>query len=624
MTSRLSQFASRFGRPSLADWIFAFLLGLILIAGRNQLFNDPGTAWHYQLGHEILKTRSIPTHDTFTFTRQGAHWINQYWAFDAAFAALVDQFGWTAALLAASVLIAWIYSSLAKGLIDDGRLPLSAVAATILAVMVGSVHFLVRPHLLTIAFVLVTARLCLKQHERGGWRIFWVPVLVAVWANLHGGFLAAPLIVVTAALGHAISGELDRGRRENLAKFAAAALLCIATPLANPQGLELYRHVFHLLLTSGLTPLIQEYQPIPFGKPESRAMEWIILLMVSLPIFRAGRMNRYEWVQTIVWLHLSLATIRHAPLFGIIAAPGLARMFDEAFSREPNEANSAAEKATAWPWAGVALVAAAIVGGWSFGGFDRRVWPLDALPTLREMSVSKPLFHEQDWGGLLECKTNPFLTAGQNDETKPNRRTYLDDRFELFGKSFMLEYIKAIEGEPEWETVRDRETIKLVWVRPDRGLARRLERDPEWRVAYRDAISVLFERMESSRFKGRTPVVTSRAAGDPDPAFGHLLTGGEDMPRSLHSIDLCLGSLPSSLEFAKIVVGGFAPLRIDQSEVGCVPLGDLGIDLIDRDPPDVPEQTSAVAIGVTKVERPRRRVSKLGLEFGQMFSVNGF
>ena len=488
MKSLFSAVALRLGRPSLGDWIFGFLLTLLLVVGRHQLFNDPGTFWHYRLGHGILAAGTLPTDDTFTFTRQGSDWINQYWAFDAAFAWVVDHFGWTSSLLAASILIAWIYSSLAMSLIADGRLPLSAIAATILAVMVGALHFLVRPHLVTIAFVLVTSRLCQKQHERGGWPIFWVPVLVAVWANLHGGFLAAPLIVITAGFGHAISGTLDAARRGNLTKFAGAAGLTLIAPLANPYGLDLYRHVFHLLFTSGLTPLIQEYQPIPFGKPESRAMEWIILAMISLPIFRAGRMSRYEWVQTIVWLHLSLATIRHAPLFGIIAAPGLARMFDGAFSREPNEANSAAvvETLTVWPWIGVSALLLAILAGWSFGGFDRKVWPIDAIEALNSVPRSRPLFHEQDWGGLIEC------------QTKPRRLTYIDDRFELFGKDFLLEYIKAIEGEPEWETLRDREQIGLVWVRPDRGLARRLERDPGWRAVHRDGISVLFERRGST------------------------------------------------------------------------------------------------------------------------------
>ena len=39
----------------------------------------------------------------------------------------------------------------------------------------------------------------------------WVPLLTAILANLHGGFLAVPGIVATAAFAHAVSGPLGRG-----------------------------------------------------------------------------------------------------------------------------------------------------------------------------------------------------------------------------------------------------------------------------------------------------------------------------------------------------------------------------------------------------------------------------
>ena len=50
------------------------------------------------------------------------------------------------------------------------------------------------------------------------------------------------------------------------------------------------------------------------------------------------------------------------------------------------------------------------------------------------------------------------------------RRSYLDDRFELFGKEAILEYIDVLTGGPVWDTVRDRDKIEMVWLRPDRGL----------------------------------------------------------------------------------------------------------------------------------------------------------
>ena len=76
----------------------------------------------------------------------------------------------------------------------------------------------------------------------------------------------------------------------------------------------------------------------------------------------------------------------------------------------------------------------------------------------------------------------------------PRRRTFLDDRFELFGKQAIVEYLEALQGGPGWDVLDTRERFALVWIRPECGLARRLSNDPRWHQLHRDKVSVLFER----------------------------------------------------------------------------------------------------------------------------------
>jgi hypothetical protein len=88
-------------------------------------------------------------------------------------------------------------------------------------------------------------------------------------------------------------------------------------------------------------------------------------------------------------------------------------------------------------------------------------------------------------------------------ECQPVRRTYLDDRFELFGKEAILEYVEVLAGGPTWDIVRDRDRIEMVWVRPERGLAKRLMHDPRWDVVFRDKVSILFKAGDTRRFDER-------------------------------------------------------------------------------------------------------------------------
>jgi hypothetical protein len=55
------------------------------------------------------------------------------------------------------------------------------------------------------------------------------------------------------------------------------------------------------------------------------------------------------------------------------------------------------------------------------GGFSPKTWPLEAFPVPDRQPVAAPLFHEQDWGGMIES------------ECRPIRRTDHDDCFEQFG-----------------------------------------------------------------------------------------------------------------------------------------------------------------------------------------------
>jgi len=473
---------SRRFAPGVPDVVFGLVLVSVLIGGRFRLLNDPGTPWHLRLGREIVRSGAVPRVDTLTYTRAGQPWVDQSWLFDAALARVVDFGGWSAAALVAAVGLAAIYGALARGLLRDGRAPLVALGVAVLAASVGSIHFLIRPHLVTLGLVLSTLRLCQAQHERGGYRVFGVPALTVLWANVHGGFLAGPVIVFTSALGHAVSGRWDAARRREVGVFVAAGVLCLAATLVNPYGFGLYVHVGRLLVSSGVTELIDEYQPIPFGRYDARAVECVVLGLVALPALTAARMTRYELAHALVWLHLSLASVRHAPLFALAVAPGLARLAEGVIPRQEEEDSPGRPGWSVWPVAAALGLGVAVASGATLGGFDPEHWPFSALPALNRVVPDVPVFQEQDWGGLIES------------ECRPPRLAFIDDRFELHGKEAVLQYLNAIEGGPDWDAVRDRERIGLVWVRPGRGLARRLAGDTSWRLLYSDAVSVLYVR----------------------------------------------------------------------------------------------------------------------------------
>ena len=190
MNAKLTRLARYLPGPS--DAVFGFVMGLLLIGGRHGLLNDPGTPWHLRLGREILASGCVPRSDTLTFTRNGAPWVDQSWAFDVLLALLVDRWGWSAAIAAGRARPGMALSSHGTRPDPDGISPVIAVMVSIFAVCIGAIHFLLRPHLFTFGFVYLTLRACQAQHLRGGWSVLKVAIYTAVLANLHGGFVALP------------------------------------------------------------------------------------------------------------------------------------------------------------------------------------------------------------------------------------------------------------------------------------------------------------------------------------------------------------------------------------------------------------------------------------------------
>src|SRR4051812_14639496 len=146
--------------PGVPDLVFGVVLATGLIGGRTGFLNDPGTFWHLRLGREIVRTGCVPRADGLTYSRAGMPWVDQSWAFDASLALLVDRWGWSSAVAATALALAWTYWALARWLLRDGTTPLVALVVAILAAGIGAIHFLARPHLFTIGFVLITLRAC--------------------------------------------------------------------------------------------------------------------------------------------------------------------------------------------------------------------------------------------------------------------------------------------------------------------------------------------------------------------------------------------------------------------------------------------------------------------------------
>ena len=188
----------RFGAVPAWVWFGLCVYAIVLIHG-TALLNDSDTYWHIDIGRWVLDHLALPRVDTYSFTRAGEPWISTSWLAQVLFAASFELAGWAGLIVVSAASIAATFALLAYVL--SRRIPsISAIAVAFAALMISAGHILARPYVLAWPLMLAWALGLASASERREAPSFWLLPLIALWANLHGGFVFGLVLVGAFAL----------------------------------------------------------------------------------------------------------------------------------------------------------------------------------------------------------------------------------------------------------------------------------------------------------------------------------------------------------------------------------------------------------------------------------------
>jgi hypothetical protein len=75
---------------------------------------------------------------------------------------------------------------------------------------------------------------------------------------------------------------------------------------------------------------------------------------------------------------------------------------------------------------------------------------------------------------------------------------FLDDRYDMYPKRLVDDYIDVADGHPGWQRVLDRNHVQVVVWQPKRALSQLLAESPQWRRVHTDANAVVFVRAHAA------------------------------------------------------------------------------------------------------------------------------
>ncbi|MBX9600292.1 MAG: hypothetical protein K2X35_04785 [Bryobacteraceae bacterium] len=487
---------SRFFIPSLSDFFFVFVIVWSFLtspAGWERLLLDGDAGFHIRIGDLIRANAAVPMHDVFAFSVPGQKWYAFEWLSEVAYSAAHDFYGLKGVVLVAGLTLAAAFTILLRYSLWLGANALIAVPMVLVAVNAANIHFYARPHLFT--WILLAIALWIVQRDRRspGWAAWLLVPLTIVWANLHGGFFVFfPLLALLIA-GEAAEAWLDGRTFQRAFRYARIAFACAVASLVNPYGFELHLHIAEVLNATWILTMVKEFQSPSFRGEAMLAYLGVLFLSLCLigGMLRRRRMVEPLWILFLAYA--SLVSVRHVPVFVLVAAPLAAAELTHHWSawiatrprRSPErildqaQAQFAAGAAHTSIWVVVFALVLMVIPGIAWPtAMPEGIFPHD----FAEETASSRTFTSDQWADYLIYRNFP------------NQQVFLDGRHNYYGEKLLTEYQDLMNGHPRWRQLAARYQFDKILVPADSPLAGAVATSGEWRVARRDENAVLFER----------------------------------------------------------------------------------------------------------------------------------
>jgi hypothetical protein len=296
---------------------FLFAMILTLGYGGAQIFGDPDTAWHLAAGDLIWQSHAIPYDDPWSYVTQQQTWYNLSWLFDVGFSELFRLGGFSLLYVVTLLAFAGSYVFMAHQCIKRGA-SLTAVSITLLlALVIIYTNILARPNMVSIVFTVASYYFLCRFRDHGSARsLIALPVIMALWANMHGGFLLAFPLIGVFALEAFIAKD-----RKALQLYGICFAACIIATLINPYGYGVYYGAYNTLNSVIGKQYIIEWQAAKIGHD-------IPITLLLAAVMLAGdihdrRIALSDRILAVSLLFLALSSARHSTVAAALTMPYL-------------------------------------------------------------------------------------------------------------------------------------------------------------------------------------------------------------------------------------------------------------------------------------------------------------
>ncbi len=456
-----------------------------LVCAHAACVTDPDVWWHLRSAQWIVAHHAIPHADPFTSFAQGKPWAAYSWLFELLILQLFQRFGLLGIVVYSTAMLAAITCALhrlVRRLCPDFSV---SVLLTLAATLSLGRLDTPRPWHFSILFLILELQVLYRVRRDGQVAaLAWLPVLFALWANLHIQFVDGLLVLAAASVEALASRWTSRSSPQAHAALLPGALVCSVLAICiNPYGWHLYGDAYDLAAQPGVMNHLTELQAIPFrGLPDFGVLLFALGAAMSfgwkrhVPLFEGAIFGLACWLafrsQRDVWILVVIASAVIASRVGQRLHPS----------------------ASAPPWRASPFFAALTCLGpvlilWV--GFRAlhlnnsrladdlaKAMPVHAVEAVRLRGYAGPLYNDYSWGGYLMWSLRMPVS--------------LDGRAALAGDERLDRFLATWSAEPSWRTDKELGSAGLVIGPVKAPLIQVLRLDPHFQLAYEDEVAAVF------------------------------------------------------------------------------------------------------------------------------------
>jgi len=471
----------------------SIILFALLFALATRIPADTDVWWHLRSGQYMLSQGIIHT-DPFSFTKLGQPWVNHSWGAQIILYTvwqLAGNFGlalYTSILATAGM---WFVYRMSSGSVYLRAFALVIGAAT------AAVFWSPRPQMLSFLLSTILLYLLFRHKYQRQDYLWWIPLLMAVWGNLHAGF-SIGFILLGGSIAGEILGRLFNPQGENVLSWNSIHKLILVTVVSvvaiviNPYGLQMLAVPFQTVSIGALQNFIQEWNSPNFHERQTWPFVFLLLGLLGAVGASKKRLTWTDFLLTAGTAFMALMAGRNISVFAVVATPVLTRHLDDVLSERGWVVNTVKRVTPRMARLNVVLVGFILLASLakvlivldqkSVDEAQRDILPVAVTEYLKTNPPQGNMFNSYNWGGYLIYSL-------------PDHPVFVDGRTDLYGDTFLSEdYLQTAVGAPDWQSKLAKYDITTVVIEANSGLARVLREQSTWSLDYEDDQAVVFTR----------------------------------------------------------------------------------------------------------------------------------